>query len=93
MRDEPLRREDPGAPQVLSFELRAEEREEFGIVEPIPTSFNKALASQVQRQYGGSDEYMEHEILDLYDTVKQKEHEHMRNLSDERRRRSLMAHY
>ncbi|KAK0616847.1 hypothetical protein B0T14DRAFT_253753 [Immersiella caudata] len=89
-RDEPLRWKDPGG---LTYELQPEEREGFGIVELIPASFDEALLGLIQRQYGGLEEYMGHEILDLYVTVKQKEHEHMRSLSDEERRRALIAHY
>ena len=87
---EKLHWRDPGA---LMCDLDDNHLRACSIVDPVPRSFGEAVRSLTQRQYGGLEEYLGGEILDLYVIVKEKEHEYLGTVTEEERRALLAPHF
>jgi glutamine synthetase len=67
--------------------------ERRGITQRLPNSFSDAMTHLVEKQYGGLQKYLGEEILDLYVMVKEKGHEFLKILSDEKRRALYTFHF
>lgn len=80
-------------PQNLVGRLNSETRKDLGIVEEMPTTYEEAFQSLIDREYVGLQEIMGEEIIDLFVLVKQKGGEFVKSLTDEQRMSLYLLHF